>query len=326
MGAHFCKHALVGNKMQATAIIFEKPGRLVVGEAKLADPCNEDLVVETLWSGISTGTERLLWKGEMPEFPGMGYPLIPGYESVGRVVDASSDYKNRINELVFVPGCASYVDVKGLFGGSASTLLVNEAKASTLTDGLGQDGVLFALAATAHRAVTTSQKGLPDLIIGNGVLGRLAARMIVALGGDRPTVWEKNPKRRDASDCANVIDPATDDAQYNVILDVSGHNEILDIAIKQLMPRGEVILAGFYSAHMSFAFPFAFMKEASIKVSAEWKPENLQAVKTLLMQERLSLGGLITHEQNITQAGDAYETAFSDPECLKMILTWKATT
>ena len=30
------------------------------------------------WSGISTGTERLLWSGRMPPFPGLGYPLVPG--------------------------------------------------------------------------------------------------------------------------------------------------------------------------------------------------------------------------------------------------------
>jgi 3-hydroxyethyl bacteriochlorophyllide a dehydrogenase len=27
----------------------------------------------------------------MPSFPGMGYPLVPGYESVGRIVDAGAD-------------------------------------------------------------------------------------------------------------------------------------------------------------------------------------------------------------------------------------------
>jgi bacteriochlorophyllide a dehydrogenase len=43
------------------------------------------VVVDVEWSGISTGTERLLFTGRMPPSPGMGYPLVPGYESVGRV-------------------------------------------------------------------------------------------------------------------------------------------------------------------------------------------------------------------------------------------------
>ena len=55
-----------------------------------ASRCNrltaDDVVVDIEYSGISTGTERLLWTGRMPAFPGMGYPLVPGYESVGRVV------------------------------------------------------------------------------------------------------------------------------------------------------------------------------------------------------------------------------------------------
>lgn len=44
------------------------------------------VLVEVHYSGISTGTEKLLWTGKMPNFPGMGYPLIPGYESVGRIM------------------------------------------------------------------------------------------------------------------------------------------------------------------------------------------------------------------------------------------------
>ena len=47
------------------------------------DPAADDeIVVDVEFSGISTGTERLLWDGRMPPFPGMGYPLVPGYESV----------------------------------------------------------------------------------------------------------------------------------------------------------------------------------------------------------------------------------------------------
>ena len=49
-------------------------------------PGPDDIVVEIAHTGISTGTEKLFWSGKMPPFPGMGYPLIPGYEAVGEVV------------------------------------------------------------------------------------------------------------------------------------------------------------------------------------------------------------------------------------------------
>ena len=44
-----------------------------------------DLEVAVSFSGISTGTERLLWEGTMPPFPGLSYPLVPGYETVGTI-------------------------------------------------------------------------------------------------------------------------------------------------------------------------------------------------------------------------------------------------
>jgi 3-hydroxyethyl bacteriochlorophyllide a dehydrogenase len=49
------------------------------------------MVVDIRYSGISTGTEKLFWSGQMPPFPGMGYPLVPGYEAAGEVVEAGSD-------------------------------------------------------------------------------------------------------------------------------------------------------------------------------------------------------------------------------------------
>ncbi len=72
----------------AVAVVVERPMQLHLRELPLATPTDNDLVVETCWSGISTGTEKLLYSGRMPIFPGMGYPLVPGYESVGRVVQA----------------------------------------------------------------------------------------------------------------------------------------------------------------------------------------------------------------------------------------------
>jgi len=74
--------------LSALAVVIERPEQLRVSRLALHAPGPADLVVDMEWSGISTGTERLFWTGKMPPFPGMGYPLVPGYESVGRVVVA----------------------------------------------------------------------------------------------------------------------------------------------------------------------------------------------------------------------------------------------
>jgi len=310
--------------MKAQAVIFEKPGSLVVDQTELNSPEGHDLVVKSLWSGISTGTERLLWNGEMPQFPGMGYPLVPGYETVGEVVDASVKNRHRIGERVFVPGCSAYRDVRGLFGGSASSLVVHADKAVRVDESLGEQALLSALAATAHHAIKANPDGLPELVVGNGVLGRLIARITVALGGKAPTIWETNPVRRNGADGLRVIDPVEDaGAAYNSIIDVSGASDILDLLIAHMAPRGAIILAGFYSRRVDFAFPSAFMKEVSIRIAAEWKPNDLEVINRLTGEGALSFEGLITHHAKPENAADAYETAFNNPECLKMVLNWE---
>jgi 3-hydroxyethyl bacteriochlorophyllide a dehydrogenase len=93
--------------------------------------------------------------------------------------------------------------------------------------------------------------------------------------------------------------------------------------IPRLSKGGEVVLAGFYHQDISFAYAPAFMREASVRVAAEWKRADLLAVTELVHTGRLSLDGLITHTHTPAQARDAYEVAFGDPHCLKMVLDWK---
>ena len=117
-------------------------------------PAAGDVTVETLWSGVSAGTERLLFEGRMPAFPGMGYPLVPGYESVGRVVDAGPEAKIAIGTQVFVPGAKCFGDsVRCVHGGAASLLVAPASRVVPVSAGLGENAVLLALAATALHAL-----------------------------------------------------------------------------------------------------------------------------------------------------------------------------
>ena len=106
--------------MNALAVVLQQPEQIILRRLDITAPTDDDVVVDIAWSGISTGTERLLWTGRMPAFPGMGYPLVPGYESVGRVSHAGSGSGSRVGDLVFVPGAKCFGDVRGLFGGAAS--------------------------------------------------------------------------------------------------------------------------------------------------------------------------------------------------------------
>ena len=283
------------------------------------------MVVDIHWSGISTGTERLLWKGRMPAFPGMGYPLVPGYESVGRIREAGALSGGKVGDIVFVPGAKCFGPVRGLFGGAAACLVVPGARAMPIAEHLGEQAVLLALAATAYHAIAPSDVEHPDLIVGHGVLGRLLARLTLATGGAAPKVWETNPDRAGGAEGYRVVNPADDTRRdYRRICDVSGDASLLDTLISKLAMGGEIVLAGFYSEPLSFSFPPAFMREARVRCAAQWVESDLRAVKFLAETGRVSLDGLITHRTDAANADAAYRTAFGDTACLKMILDWRA--
>jgi 3-hydroxyethyl bacteriochlorophyllide a dehydrogenase len=280
-----------------------------------------DVLVEIHWSGVSTGTEKLLWTGDMPSFPGMGYPLVPGYESVGRIVEAGADARSRIGEWVFVPGANCYKDARGLFGGSARRVVIPAARALPVSESLGRDGVLFALAATALHALNGGEP--PELIVGHGVLGRLLARLTVASGAPAPVVWDINRDRQDGARGYAVIHPEDDErCDYRAIYDVSGDASGLDGLIARLAHGGEIVLAGFYHQPLSFAFPQAFQREARLRIAAEWRPDDLAATRALIESDALALDGLITTVRPAADAVEAYPAAFDDPDCLKMVLDW----
>jgi 3-hydroxyethyl bacteriochlorophyllide a dehydrogenase len=309
--------------MKTMAVVLEQPERLVLSHLDLAEPGEGDVVVDIAWSGISTGTERLLWSGRMPPFPGMGYPLVPGYESVGRVIESPTGTGLREGQWVFVPGARCYGPVRGLFGGAAQRVVVPGSKAVPIAEDLGERGVLLALAATARHVTSTPGACQPDLIVGHGVLGRLLARMALALGAAPPTVWETDPGRALGAEGYGVLHPEADPRRdYRCICDVSGDAGLLDTLVSHLAPGGEIVLAGFYSEPLAFNFPPAFMREARLRVAAQWLESDLTEARGLAESGRLPLGDLITHRARATEAQTAYRTAFTDPACLKMILDW----
>jgi 3-hydroxyethyl bacteriochlorophyllide a dehydrogenase len=307
--------------MDTLAVILEAPRQLSLRRLSLTPLGPSDVVVDIHWSGVSSGTEKLLWSGEMPPFPGMGYPLVPGYESVGRVVNAGAEVAGRIGDWVFVPGANCYTDARGLFGGTAQRLIVPSARALPISESLGRDGVLFALAATALHAMESGDP--PDLIVGHGVLGRLLARLTIASGAPAPTVWETDPRRRSGAAGYAVVAPQDDDRRdYRSIYDVSGDAANIDALVGRLAKNGEIVLAGFYPERPSFAFAPAFRAEARFRVAAEWGPDDLASTRALIGSGALDLAGLVSDVRPAAEATTAYPDAFGDPHCLKMVLDW----
>lgn len=326
-----CFGALTGGPcVQTEAVLLTRPHELGLARVGLVAPGPGDLVVQVDHSGISTGTEKLFWSGVMPPFPGMGFPLVPGYEAAGEVVEAGAATGFRPGQRVFVPGanCFTTADdarVFGLFGGAARLLVTDAARVARIDTTLGDRGALLALAATARHALAGFDAELPDLIVGHGVLGRLLARLTLAAGAPAPTVWDINAARQADAQGYAVLHPDADPRRdYRAIYDASGAPDLLNALVGRLAKGGQITLAGFYTQPLSFAFPPAFLRELRLRIAAEWTPADLTATRALIESGALSLDGLITHRRPAAQAPDAYATAFTDPSCLKMILDWNA--
>ena len=86
---------------------------------------------------------------------------------------------------------------------------------------------------------------------------------------------------------------------------------------------------GFGFQNLGWYFPISERYQTSVYANlysrGSWGLRNdLDYAKRYGYTGRLSLDGLITHTQPSTEAGSAYETAFGDASCLKMILDWSA--
>jgi 3-hydroxyethyl bacteriochlorophyllide a dehydrogenase len=168
--------------VEAQAIVINQPKQVSLKKLQIEDLGMDDVAVEMEYSGISTGTEKLIWSGLMPQFPGMGYPLVPGYESVGHITHVGENAKLKVGQRVFVPVAKCYGEVKGLFGGASSHVVIPAQRVTHLDEDDGAQSILLALAATAYHVTEGREQAQPDLIIGHGVVGRLLARIAVAKG------------------------------------------------------------------------------------------------------------------------------------------------
>lgn len=135
------------------AIVIPEPNRVELREVTLTEPGPDDVIVQTAYTSISAGTERMLLAGRMPH-PMLQFPVVPGYETVGRIVglgaNVPADYEGR---WVYVGGARCYDGVNPAWGGQSHTLFADYRKVVPLNGIAPEQGVLLALAATALHGV-----------------------------------------------------------------------------------------------------------------------------------------------------------------------------
>jgi 3-hydroxyethyl bacteriochlorophyllide a dehydrogenase len=184
--------------------------------------------------------------------------------------------------------------------------------------------VILALAATALHGVNVAAIRRSDrvLVLGQGIVGQLAARLARLQGAAHVAVADRVPVRLNAAQADQVIDvtresldEAIGEANINVLIEATGSMTAL---------AGGLPLLGYYD-HINIPYAPVFMREAQILVAREWQfgPDgDLPRARDMIASGELDVRGLLTHRVPLDRIQAAYRLAFEDPSCLKLVVEW----
>lgn len=322
----------------ARAVVFAEAGRLDLRTVALREPASDEVVVETRYSSISAGTERLLFGGALPGFPFLRFPLVPGYEAVGVVTERGADVHDiNVGDEVFVGGSMCYTDIAAAFGGNASQLIKKAAAVVPLRGIPMAQAPLIALAATSLHGIRRlgDIRGKRIGVLGMGAIGQFAARFALAEGAIVSEA-DANPDRLghipgvtpfalDVKPAAPAHGhrghgaPAGD--LFDVIVEATGKSELIATSTDLLAMRGSILLLSYYD-RLECNFVPVFLKEPSLIVSREWDHDDLLLARDAIADGRVAIADLAGDAYPIDRYESAYAAAFGDPSTLKVILQW----
>lgn len=305
--------------MKATAIEFAAPSVVRVVDIDLPDPGPDYVVVKTLYSGISSGTETLAFKGHIADDVVLdesirslqgtfAFPFRYGYSCVGVIEKGSAGLEP--GTLVFclhphqsklVRPRAEMVPVDGVDPRVATLLPIVETGLQISLD-----------AGTPAGRV---------LVFGLGAVGILAAAAMHRRGVEVTGVEPLDTRRDVASRFGfPAIAPEEVDGGASIVVECSGRPEVLAGALDLLVHEGTALVASWYGDKpvelpLGGAFHRRRLTIRSTQVSSiprhlqdEWSFERRTQAAVSLMRE-LPVEHLATHTFAVREAQAAFEAA-----------------
>ena len=216
----------------ARAFWITAPGRGEIRAEPLRARADDEVLVEALYSGISRGTEALVFNGRVPpgeyermrapfqagEFPA---PVKYGYASVGRVIEGPDALLGRTVFCLY-PHQTRYV--------------VPAHAVHPVPDGVpAERAVLAANLETAVNGLWDAAPAIGDRIavVGAGTVGCLVAWLAARIPGTRVELDDIDPAKRSAADALGVrfAPPADATRDADVVIHASGAAEGLEAAL-----------------------------------------------------------------------------------------------
>lgn len=173
---------------QRTKVItFTDVNRIQVGTYELGPLGPADLLVRTRYTMVSSGTELRVLGGH---YGAAGnYPLIPGYSTVGEVIEVGPEVAGfRVGDLVSCRNPKPLPGVKSMWGGQAGLQVhatSGEDRPVLLPAGANPlDYVTAEISAVSLRGVTAAapRPGETAVVLGQGLIGAFSAAWLNAAG------------------------------------------------------------------------------------------------------------------------------------------------
>lgn len=319
--------------IKSRAVVIPRRNTLELRTVQVVDPRAGDVLVRTAYTSISAGTERMLLDGRMPH-PALLFPVVPGYETVGQVVQVGSKApRDLLGQWVYVGGARCFRGVNPAWGGQSEYLSAEADRVVPLGPIDPATGVILALAATALHGINIAQVRRSDrvLVVGQGIVGQLAARLAKLAGAQFVAVADRVPVRLAAAQADQVVDvtkesldEAISEANINLLIEATGSMPALAGALPLLANHGRVLLLGYYDT-INIPYAPVFMREAQILVAREWQfgaDGDLPRARDLIASGELDVRGLLTHRVPLDRIQAAYRLALEDPSCLKLVVEW----
>jgi 2-desacetyl-2-hydroxyethyl bacteriochlorophyllide A dehydrogenase len=322
-------------------VYFTMPGQVEVRSENLPELTSDQVLVETLCSAISPGTEMLVYRGQFPRdlpvdacFPGMdggfAYPLAYGYACVGRVVDLGDQVEKAWqNRLVFS------------FQPHTSRFITHPDDLLIVPDGLPPQAACFL--PNIETAVNLVQDAAPILgervlVFGQGIVGLLTAALLAEFPLETLVTVDCYPRRREVSlalGAAASLDPLSDDFRpavrellpdgADLTIELSGAPAALEDAIALTTFSGRVMVGSWYGEKkvqldLGGSFHRSRIRLISSQVSSiapdlsgRWdKSRRFQVCWEAI--RRIRPEKWITHHFPFEQAAQAYQLLDEKPE------------
>ncbi|NLZ62504.1 MAG: zinc-binding dehydrogenase [Lentisphaerae bacterium] len=330
--------------MKTQALVFTAVNTYECQEVNIADPGADDILVRTLWTAVSPGTERWTLRGK---HIGTRFPCVPGYHRIGIVEAAGANVTtHKVGDIVYGSSNNILPPVVNMFGAHIAHTVSAPQHYTILGHGemdpaLAEQIVFTVLVAVGNRGVNALAVKPRQRILhlGAGILS-LSAAQIAALRGTYSALVDIDPKHvafvqrqfpefltvdgNDPDLEAKLRNFAPDG--FDILHDTVGVPASIDRLVQLVRYQGTILMQAQYfdAEHRAVNLDQIKIKELTIKTTCGNTSNDNAEVQHLIKRGWLRVTPYITHRFKKDQILSAYQLLDKNQEHnLGMVIDWR---